>query len=41
MMAGQSVGLVEKIQPMKEIVKELVEETERELQSIKSKLCKI
>lgn len=41
MMAGQSVGLVEKTQPMKEIIRELVRDTEEELQNIKSILCKI
>lgn len=40
-MAGQSVGLVKKIQPMKEIIEELVSEAEQELQSIKNYLCKL
>ena len=40
MMAGQSVGLVEKVQPVKEIVHELITDAEKELESIKGKLCK-
>jgi enoyl-[acyl-carrier protein] reductase II len=40
-MAGQSVGLVKKIQPMKEIIEELVNDAEQELQSIKSYLCNL
>ncbi len=37
-MAGQSVGLVDKIQPMKEIISELVSEAEEELNRIKDYL---
>ncbi len=36
LMSGQSVGLVEKIQPICEIINELVRDTEKELQRIKS-----
>ncbi len=39
LMAGQSVGLVEKIQPMREMIQELVDDTEKELQSVKSAMC--
>ncbi|MFZ5515466.1 MAG: NAD(P)H-dependent flavin oxidoreductase [Candidatus Zhuqueibacterota bacterium] len=34
LMAGQSVGLVDKIQPMKEMLDEIVQEAERELENI-------
>ena len=40
-MAGQSVGLVDKIQPMKEIFAELIEGAESELESVKARLGKI
>lgn len=36
LMAGQSVGLVNKIQPLKEIITEMVSEAEDELQRLKS-----
>jgi len=36
LMAGQSVGLVEKIQPISEIIRELVEDTEKELNAVKN-----
>lgn len=36
LMAGQSVGLVDKIQPLSEIINELVEDTERELKRVDS-----
>jgi enoyl-[acyl-carrier protein] reductase II len=36
LMAGQSVGLVDKIQPMKKIIQELVGDAEKELQTVKS-----
>jgi enoyl-[acyl-carrier protein] reductase II len=38
LMAGRSVGLVDKIQPMAEIMEELVRETDAELQKVKSLL---
>ncbi|MBN2412963.1 nitronate monooxygenase [candidate division KSB1 bacterium] len=38
LMAGQSVGLVNKIQPVKEIIDELVTEIEEELQRVKAEL---
>lgn len=38
-MAGQSVGLVDKIQPMKEIFEELLGDAERELESVQGRLC--
>jgi len=38
LMAGQSVGLVEKIMPMKEIFRELTEDAERELERVRSLL---
>jgi enoyl-[acyl-carrier protein] reductase II len=41
LMAGQSVGLVEKIQPIHEIISELVGDAEKELQSVKSVLALI
>lgn len=41
LMAGQSVGLVEKIQPMKDIIQDLVIETEAELKSVKSYLTQL
>lgn len=40
LMAGQSVGLVEKVQPVKDIVMELVNDAEKTLAEIKDKLCK-
>lgn len=40
-MAGQSVGLVEKIQPMKDIFAELVGDAEAELEAVKARLAKI
>jgi len=39
LMAGQSVGLVDRIQPVSEIMKELVEETEAELQRVRGRLA--
>jgi enoyl-[acyl-carrier protein] reductase II len=36
LMAGQSVGLVDRIQPMAELMEELVGETEKELQHVHS-----
>ncbi len=39
LMAGQSVGLVHKIQPMKEIIDELIQDTEKELQAVKANIC--
>ncbi|MBN2416762.1 nitronate monooxygenase [bacterium] len=36
LMAGQSVGLIEKVQPIREIMQELVIETDRELERIKT-----
>lgn len=38
LMAGQSVGLVNKIQPLEEIISEMVSEAEEELQRLKSVL---
>jgi len=38
MMAGQSVGLVNRILPVKEIIRELVTETEAELERVRDKL---
>jgi enoyl-[acyl-carrier protein] reductase II len=38
MMAGQSVGLVDRIQPVAEIINEMVAEIEQELQSVKKNL---
>lgn len=38
LMAGQSVGLVEKVQPIKEIIDELVADTEKELKAVQDKL---
>ena len=39
-MAGQSVGLVDKVQPMKEIFAELIEGAESELENVKARLGK-
>jgi enoyl-[acyl-carrier protein] reductase II len=36
LMAGQSVGLVDRVQPMAELMEELVRETEQELQKVQS-----
>ena len=36
LMAGQSVGLVDKIQPLKQIIDEMIEDAESELQRLKS-----
>ena len=38
LMSGQSVGLITKIQPVADIIRELVEETETELQQLKKRL---
>lgn len=38
-MAGQSVGLVDKVQPMKDIFAELLTDAENELNSVQSQLC--
>lgn len=38
LMAGQSVGLIDKIQPMKEIIDELVSEADDELELIKKRI---
>ena len=35
-MAGQSVGLVDRIQPLQEIMAEMVDEAEAELQRLKN-----
>ena len=40
-MAGQSVGLVDKVQPMKEIFAELIGDAETELETVKARLAKI
>ncbi len=40
-MAGQSVGLVDKVQPMKEIFGELIGDAEAELEAVKAKLAAI
>ena len=40
-MAGQSVGLVDKVQPMKEIFAELLAGAESELEAVKKRLGKI
>ena len=40
-MAGQSVGLVDKIQPMKEIFAELIGDAEAELEAVKARLAAI
>ncbi len=39
LMAGQSVGLVQKIQPIADIIQELVAETEAELRRVQAKLA--
>jgi enoyl-[acyl-carrier protein] reductase II len=41
LMAGQSVGLMYKVQPMKEIIQEMVNEAEKELQLVKNNLCNL
>ena len=40
-MAGQSVGLVDKVQPMKEIFAELIGDAEAELEAVKARLAAI
>lgn len=40
-MAGQSVGLVDKVQPMKEIFEELIGDGEAELEAVKARLAAI
>ena len=40
-MAGQSVGLVDKVQPMKEIFAELLSGAEAELESVKARMAAI
>lgn len=39
LMAGQSVGLVDRIQPMREIFRELLEEAEAEAQTVRERLA--
>ena len=39
LMAGQSVGLADGIQPIGEIIRELVEDAQQELDRIQGKLC--
>ncbi|MFH1995134.1 MAG: nitronate monooxygenase family protein [Nitrospinota bacterium] len=39
LMAGQSVGLVDKIMPVKDIIDELVADTEKELLRVRATLC--
>ena len=39
LMAGQSVGLAKKVQPLKEIIHELVSDAENEILRVKSLLC--
>jgi enoyl-[acyl-carrier protein] reductase II len=41
LMAGQSVGLMYKVQPMKDIIQEMVSEAEKELQAVKNNLCNL
>jgi enoyl-[acyl-carrier protein] reductase II len=41
LMSGQSVGLVDKIQPIREIIKELADDAEAELQRVKKYLGEI
>ena len=38
-MAGQSVGLVDRVQPMKEIFAELIGDAEAELEAVKARLA--
>ncbi len=38
LMAGQSVGLVDKIMPLKKIIEEFVEDAETEMARLKEKL---
>jgi enoyl-[acyl-carrier protein] reductase II len=40
LMAGQSVGLVDKIQPMKAVMEEIVNDAEEELQRVKAKVSR-
>jgi enoyl-[acyl-carrier protein] reductase II len=40
LMAGQSVGLVDEIMPLKDIIDELLKDGEATLVSLKLKLCK-
>lgn len=40
LMAGQSVGLVDKIQPMKAVIEEIVNDAEEELQRVKAKMSR-
>ncbi|UCB45745.1 MAG: nitronate monooxygenase [Spirochaetota bacterium] len=39
LMAGQSVGLVNEIKPIKEIIDEIVSDAETELEKVKARLC--
>jgi enoyl-[acyl-carrier protein] reductase II len=39
LMAGQSVGLVDRIQPMREIFQEMMENAEDEAMTVKSRLA--
>ena len=38
-MAGQSVGLVDKVVPIRDLVTELLTDAEKELEQVRSKLC--
>ena len=39
LMAGQSVGLVDKVVPIRDLVTELLTDAEKELEQVRSKLC--
>ena len=39
LMAGQSVGLVDKVVPIRDLVSELLTDAEKELEQVRSKLC--
>lgn len=41
LMAGQSVGLIKKVQPMRDIIAELVGDADAELQAVQSRLCAV
>jgi len=41
LMAGQSVGLANRIQPIKEIIEELVKDAQEELDRVRTRLCSI
>ncbi len=39
LMAGQSVGMMDKVQPLREILQDLVDEADQGMAEVESRLC--